>query len=211
MAETRTFDEAVPRGSGWAGRFASSSESLLGRNWGWIVARGVLLIALGVLAFLAPGAALLGFTMVFAAFSFVDGMFSVASGVRGARDKRERWGALLLSGLFGIGIGVLFVLFPLISTFAFAFTTVMLIAVWALIRGICEIAAAIRLRKAIKGEWLLALSGVLSVLLAVAVVFLLALNPAISVLSVAWLIGFYALLSGIALIVLGVRLRKATR
>src|SRR5690606_31956171 len=81
----------------------------------------------------------------------------------------------------------------------------------ALIRGICEIAAAIRLRKAIKGEWLLALSGVLSVLLAVAVVFLLALNPAISVLSVAWLIGFYALISGIALIVLGIRLRKATR
>src|SRR5690606_10108074 len=171
MAETRTFDEAVPGGSGWADRFASSSESLLGRNWGWIVARGVLLIALGVLAFLAPGAALLGFTMVFAAFSFVDGIFSVASGVRGARDKRERmargmpafrgpgaallgftivlaaysfvdgilsvasgvrgardkrerWGAVLLSGLFGIGIGVLFVLFPLISTFDFAVTAV---------------------------------------------------------------------------------------
>src|SRR5690606_29498010 len=211
MAETRTFDTAAGPRDSWADDLAATADSVLGRNWGWTLARGLLLVALGVLAFLAPGPALLGFTMVFAAFSFVDGIFSVASGVRGARDKRERWGALLLSGLFGIGIGVLFVLFPLISTFAFAFTTVMLIAVWALIRGICEIAAAIRLRKAIKGEWLLALSGVLSVLLAVAVVFLLALNPAISVLSVAWLIGFYALISGIALIVLGVRLRKATR
>src|SRR5690606_21602267 len=211
MAETRTFDEAVPGGSGWAGRFASSSESLLGRNWGWIVARGVLLIALGVLAFLAPGPALLGFTMVFAAFSFVDGIFSVASGVRGARNKQERWGALLLSGLFGIGIGVLFVLFPLVSTFALALTTLLLIAARAMDRDVCEVAAAIRLREAIKGEWLLAASGVLSILLAAAIVVLLALNPGLSVLSVAWLLGFYALLTGIALIVLAFRLRRMAR
>lgn len=181
------------------------------RNWGWFVARGVLLLVLGVLALLAPGPALFGFAMVFAAFSFVDGIFAVIWGVLGARNKADRWVALLLSGLFGIAIGVLFVLFPLISTFAFAFATVLLIAAWAVARGVFEIAAAIRLRKAIKGEWLLALSGVLSLLLGLIIVYLLAMNPGISVLSVAWLIGIYALVSGVALVILGFRLRKAAR
>ncbi|SRR5690554_2491242 len=211
MAETRTFDTAAGPRDSWADDLAATADSVLGRNWGWTLARGLLLVALGVLAFLAPGPALLGFTMVFAAFSFVDGIFSVASGVRGARNKQERWGALLLSGLFGIAIGVLFVLFPLVSTFALALTTVLLIAAWAMVRGVCEVAAAIRLREAIKGEWLLAASGVLSILLAAAIVVLLALNPGLSVLSVAWLLGFYALLSGIALIVLAFRLRRMAR
>ena len=102
------------------------------RNWGWFVARGALLVLLGVLSLMAPGAALFAFATVFAAFSFVDGMFAVISAVRGARDKSERWGALLFSGLVGIAVGVLFVLFPLVSTFAFAWVTVVLIAAWAL-------------------------------------------------------------------------------
>src|SRR5690606_2964847 len=102
-------------------------------------------------------------------------------------------------------------LFPLLSTLALAYTTVLLIAVWAILMGVFEIAAAIRLRKVIKGEWLLALTGILSVLIGVAITYLLATDPGISVLSVAWLIAFYAFVSGIAFIVLGFRLRKATR
>ena len=167
------------------------------RNWGWFVARGALLVLLGVLALMAPGAALFAFATVFAAFSFVDGVFAVISAVRGARDKSERWGALLFSGLVGIAVGVLFVLFPLVSTFAFAWVTVVL-----------EIAAAIRLRREIEGEWLLALAGVLSVLLGLALAIMLAIAPGITALSVAWLIAIYALIAGVSLIVLGFRLRK---
>lgn len=183
-------------------------EILPRRNWGWFVARGLLLVALGVAAFLAPGAALFAFATVFAAFSFVDGVMAVASGVRGARDRSERWGGLLLSGVAGIAIGVLFVLFPLVSTFAYAFTTVLLIAAWAVLTGAFEIAAAIRLRREIRGEWLLALSGALSMLLGLALVALMVLQPGITVLSVAWLIAIYALVAGVALLALGLRLRK---
>ena len=178
------------------------------RNWGWFVARGALLVLLGVLSLMAPGAALFAFATVFAAFSFVDGMFAVISAVRGARDKSERWGALLFSGLVGIAVGVLFVLFPLVSTFAFAWVTVVLNAAWAVLTGVLEIAAAIRLRREIEGEWLLALAGVLSVLLGLALAIMLAIAPGITALSVAWLIAIYALIAGVSLIVLGFRLRN---
>ena len=181
-----------------------------GRTWGWIAARGVLLILLGVAAILAPGVTLFAFAMLFAAFSLVDGIFALIAGIRGARHG-ERWGAMVFSGVLGIGIGILFLLFPLLSTLALAYTTVVLIAVWAILMGVSEIAAAIRLRKVIQGEWLLGLSGVLSVLVGFAVGYLLVTNPAITVLSVAWLIAFYAFVTGVVLIVLGFRLRKATR
>jgi uncharacterized membrane protein HdeD (DUF308 family) len=182
-------------------------DDLLRRNWGWLVARGALLILLGVLALLSPSAALFAFAIVFAAFSFVDGVFGVISAIRGARDKSEHWGALLFSGIVGIAIGVLFILFPLVSTFAFAWVAVVLLAAWAVLSGVLEISAAIRLRREIKGEWLLALAGTLSVILGLALATMLAVMPGVTAVSVAWLIGIYALVAGISMVVLGFRLR----
>jgi uncharacterized membrane protein HdeD (DUF308 family) len=162
------------------------------------------------MAFVWPGPALVAFATVFAGFCLADGVLSVASGVRGARDKRERWGGLLLSGMAGIVVGTMFVLFPVLATFTFALTAVILIAVWAVITGAFEISAAIRLRKEMEGEWLLALSGALSVLLGLAIAVMVVVTPGISALSVVWLIGAYALVAGTALIVLAFRLRRRT-
>jgi len=199
--------DPVPEGLG----FTAAMFSLPQRNWGWLVARGAALIVLGILAFAWPGPTLFAFVMLFAAFSFADGVFSVIAAVRGARHSSERWGSLLFSGLVGIAIGVLFILFPVLSTFAFAFVSVVMIGAWAGVTGVLQIMAAIRLRKVIEGEWLLALAGVLSLLLAVAIGYIAVNDPAVSALSVAWLIGIYALIGGITLVALGLRLRSAAR
>lgn len=186
-----------------------SLECLPRRNWGWLAARGALLILFGVLALLAPWAALFAFVTLFAAFSFVDGVFGVVSGLRGARAGAERWWALVLSGAVGIAIGVLFVLFPVLSTVAYSLTTALLIAAWAVVSGIFQVSAAVRLRKVIEGEWLLATVGVLAILLGLSIVVMAALEPAITVLSLAWVIAAYALIAGVALVFLALRLRKA--
>ncbi len=188
----------------------AKENGVLNRNWSWFVLRGGLAIALGVLAVLFPVNTLFAFTMVFAAFALVDGLFSVMSGIKGATRKEERWWALILRGLVGTAVGVLFVLMPLVTTISYAIVSLGLLAVWSIFTGVFEVAAAVKLRKEIKGEWLLGLSGLLSILLGMAIPLVLTLYPAATILSLAWLIGVYALAAGVALLLQGLRLRRSS-
>lgn len=177
-------------------------------NWKWFLVRGIVAIALGIVAMIFPGFTLLTFAMLFAAFSFVDGVGSLIAGIRGAKNDADRWGALIFSGVAGIAVGAAFFVWPLLATATYAFLLVILIAFWALITGTLEIAAAIRLRQTIEGEVLLGLAGVLSVLLGLFLVVMLIASPGATLLSVGWLIGAYMLVSGIALVVLALRLKR---
>src|SRR5215469_2200379 len=177
-------------------------------NWKWFMLRGVLALLLGLGAILFPLSAVFAFTMVFAAYCFVDGVASLVAGIHGGEEPGHRWGALVFSGLIGILIGVLFLLMPLIATITYAFIVLVMLAAWAIITGILEIAVALRLRREIEGEWLLGLSGAISVLLGIGVIVLVIPYPAASILSAAWLIAFFALGTGIILVVQALRLRS---
>lgn len=190
------------------GDAAATGPSLLRRNWGWFVVRGVLALTLGVVAFLFPANALFAFTIVFAAFAGADGILSLIAGIRGATRKEDRWPLLVLRGVLGIAAAVVFVLMPFAMTIGYALATLALLSAWAILTGALEIAAAVRLRKEIEGEWLLALSGALSILLGIAVPVLLYLDPGLTILSAAWVIATYAIIAGVALIGLGLRLRR---
>lgn len=185
----------------------SLDGGLLNGNWSWLVLRGGLAMVLGVSAILFPASALFAFTMVFAAFAFVDGLLSLVSGIGGARRKEEGWWALVARGLVGLLVGTLFVLMPYVTTLSYALVSLALLAVWSIFTGAFEVAGAVKLRKEIKGEWLLGISGLLSILLGLAIPVVLALYPAATLLSIAWIIGVYALAAGIVLVVQGVRLR----
>src|SRR3546814_1145633 len=97
---------------------------------------------------------------------------------------------------------------PFVATASYALATLSVLSAWAILTGVLEIAAAIRLRKEIEGEWLLALSGVLSLLLGIAVPVALYMNPPATILSVAWAIAIYAVIAGVVLIGFGLRLRQ---
>jgi len=181
---------------------------LLGHNWLWFAVRAVAALLLGMAALFVPGLTLFTFALVFAAYSLIDGVAALISGLRGAADHRERWGMLVISGLAGIAIGVVFLIWPLVSTAAFVLVAALAVAAWALLGGAMQLAAAIRLRREIKGEWLLGLSGVLSLLLGGALLLLAFADPAVTALTVAWFIGFYALASGVTLALLAFRLRR---
>jgi uncharacterized membrane protein HdeD (DUF308 family) len=79
-----------------------------------------------------------------------------------------------------------------------------IISFWATMTGILEIIAAIRLRKEIQGEWMLALSGVISILFGMLLLFF----PAAGAVTIAWMIGWYAILFGAMFLSLGLRLRN---
>jgi uncharacterized membrane protein HdeD (DUF308 family) len=148
------------------------------------------------------------FTLLFAAYCLVDGIASLVAGVRGAREPGHRWGALVFSGILGILVGVLFLLMPLVATFTYAFLTLVLLAGWSIVTGILEIMAAIRLRREMEGEWLLGISGAISVLLGVGIVALVIPYPAATILSAAWLIAVFAFTSGVVLIAQALRLKS---
>ncbi|EGI53701.1 putative membrane protein [Sphingomonas sp. S17] len=188
------------------------SQPMLGtlrRNWGWIVFRGVLALALGVVSFLFPLSALFAFAMVFAAYAGADGILSMVAAVRGARRKEERWWAYVIRGIIGIATAVLFVLMPEVMTVGYALVTLVMLAIWAIVTGTLEIVAATSLRKEISGEWLMGLSGALSVVLGIVIIILLVLDPLTTLPSAAWVIGSYAIFAGVVLLGLGFKLRRA--
>ena len=180
----------------------------LSRNWWAFVLRGVLALIIAVLAFVMPAESLLALTLVFGAFAFADGVFGLVAAIRNIR-KGERWGWLMFSGLLGIATGVVVVVSPFVATLVLATFLWASIAFWSVFSGVLEIVAAIRLRKEIKGEIWLILSGLLSVTLGVFVTWMLLTRPLESFLALGWLLGFYAAFFGAMMLMLGLRLRRA--
>ncbi|KNG95038.1 HdeD family acid-resistance protein [Pseudaestuariivita atlantica] len=180
----------------------------LSRNWWAFVLRGVVALIIAVLAFLMPAGAVLTLTILFGAFAFADGVFGLISAVRNIRQG-ERWGWLAASGVLGVLTGIIVIVAPMVATLVLAAFLWASIAFWSVVSGMFEIATAIRLRKEIEGEVWLGLSGVLSVLFGVAVVWLLMLRPAESLLALGWLLGLYAAIFGIVMLVLGLKLRRS--
>mgnify|MGYP000038206268 FL=1 len=176
-------------------------------RWKALLARGVIAMLLGIVAMLYPFSALIAFTMVFAIYAFIDGVFSVIAAIRRAGEGGH-WIAMLLRGLLGVALGIVFVAMPLTATVSYALITLFFLAGWAILSGVLEIVAAIRLRDEIEGEWLLAVNGLLTLALGIGIIILFTLNPVVSILSLGWAIGAYALLSGLLLIVLAFRLRR---
>jgi uncharacterized membrane protein HdeD (DUF308 family) len=175
---------------------------VLARNWGWIALRGVAALIFGVLTFFNPVITLATLVLLFGAYALVDGVFTVVSAVANRRGEAH-WLSLLISGVVGIALGVLTFLTPRIT----ALILLYFVAGWAIIIGVSQIVAGIRLRKVITGEWLLVLAGVLSLVFGL----LLFVSPGAGALAVALWIGAYAAVLGVVLIALALRLRSWRR
>lgn len=176
-------------------------ETLI-HNWWAVALRGAVAILFGVVLLFWPGISLAFLLMLFGAFAIADGITTLISAVRSARAK-ESWGSLVLVGITDLLVGLLALFWPGITAAAFAF----LIGAWAIVTGILAIVAAVQLRKSIRGEFWLGLSGALSVLFGLAVL----ANPAAGALAMVWLIGLYAILFGASVLGLALRLRGAGR
>lgn len=170
---------------------------LLAKNWWALELRGLLTVAFGLLALFLPGITLAALVLVFGIYALAEGVVLL---IMSFNRRNEHWWITLLQGLVGISAGVITLVWPGITAIAL----LAIIAFWALITGILEIVGAIRLRKEIRGEWMLILSGILSLVFA----FLLIANPAAGALAIVWLIGVYAVVFGVLLMALGIRVRR---
>lgn len=171
----------------------------LGKHWWVFLLRGIFAILFGIAAFVWPGMTLLVLVALFAAFVLVDGVVTIIAAIK-HREEVKHWWAYLLEGILAIAIGVATWFWPGITAMALLF----LIAFWAIATGIFKIIAAWKLREEIKGEWALAFAGLLSVAFGV----LLLVRPGAGALAVIWLIGFFAILFGILLIIVAFKVRR---
>lgn len=171
----------------------------LSQNWWLVVLRGVLAILFGLAAFIWPGITWLTLILMFGVYAIVDGIIAIVTGISRTKET-PRWWTFLLEGLISIGAGVAALFWPGLASLVLLYV----IAAWAVFTGVLEIVAAIRLRHEITNEWMLGLGGLISVIVGL----LLFFQPEAGTLAVIWIIGAYALLFGILLVILGLRLRN---
>jgi uncharacterized membrane protein HdeD (DUF308 family) len=170
--------------------------TLAAQNWGMFVLRGILALALGVLAFAAPAPTLAALIFVFAAYAIVDGILAIAFGA--AAPGGPQW-LLVIAGIVGIAIGVYTAISPQVTAVALT----LLIGSFAVVRGVAEVGSAIWLRNLIDSAWLYVLSGLVSIVFGAYLI----VAPGDGAFAVLFVIGFYALFAGVMYVAIGLRLR----
>jgi len=185
-----------------AQELALNLAAVLARNWWVLLLRGIVAILFGALTFASPGISLASLVLLFGAFCLADGLMAAWTALSNRKQKENGW-LLLIGGLLGIGVGLLTIFQPAVTGLALLFY----IAIWAITTGVVQVLTAIRLRQEIANEWMLILAGLASVAFGA----LLMLRPGAGALAVLWLIGSYAIVFGLLLVVLALEVRSVSR
>jgi uncharacterized membrane protein HdeD (DUF308 family) len=164
-------------------------------SWWGIVLRGILACVFGVVVLANPGIGVAALILMFAVYAAVDGVASLATAVNHGRAGLS-WGWWLVEGLVSLGIAALALARPGITLLAI----VLLIAFRAILLGLVEVGGALG-GKGLDHRWLLGLTGVVSLLFGI----LLIANPLAGGVALVWVIGVYAVVFGIMLVVVGLR------
>jgi uncharacterized membrane protein HdeD (DUF308 family) len=171
------------------------SKDLNRDSWSFI-ARGILAIGLGILAFVSPAPTLAALIIVFGIYAILDGGLAVVVGL-GASSRPNWW--LVAGGVAAIAIGI----FTFSQPGTTAVALVVLVGIFAIVTGVAELVAAATGGNLVAHRGLLALSGGVGVAFGL----LLIMSPGAGILSVLWLIGFYAIFAGVMDIAMGFSLR----
>jgi len=185
-----------PGGAALGGRalVAGGLAFELAKKWWVLLLRGILLIIIGLLAFVSP---LVWVTFV-GIYILVDGVTMLMSGFSDQPAGQRHW-PLVILGVLGLIAGLLILWNPALG----AITLTTIIAVWAVIGGILTIVSALRVREEIDNEWWLVLSGALSIIFGI----LVFQNVLAGILTIAWVFGVFAVVVGVLSIALAFRVR----
>jgi len=169
--------------------------------WWLVLLRGVLAVLFGLFALFAPGTALLALVFVFGAYALLDGITAVVAGVRHRRDEAH-WVWHLVEGAISIVAGIVAFAWPGVTALAILY----LVAFWSIFTGVSEIMESFAMRRRGSPTWAWVLvAGILGVLLGI----VLLLAPGGGLLTLLWLLGIYAVVFGVIIIVWALRLRRA--
>lgn len=169
--------------------------------WQAILLRGVASLVFGLLCFFYPGITLSIVVFIFGLYLLVDGAAGIWSAFRGSPDRARP--ALLLQSTLGLIIGLGFLFAPQLATTY----VIIIIGLWNIAVGLLQLAGAVTLRNEIDHAVPIGLSGVLSAVLGLLIVF----YPAGAAVSIIWIIAGTAIFIGLVLIVFALKLRRAAQ
>ncbi len=167
--------------------------------WWLYLIVGIFTIIFGILIFLLPDFTLVYFITFFGVFAILTGIVAIIRAFITLRANKFWW-VILLEGIFGIIIGAITFIFPLVTAIALLY----LIAAWATIIGVWEIVYGIEYRKEIKSEVLLILSGIITIIFG-GFIFT---RPGAGALALVGVIAFFCIVRGITLMVLAIRIKS---
>lgn len=180
----------------------SIGEQTFRRYWWMLILRAVVTILFGIAVIIWPRISLLIFILFFGAFALVDGIIAIVASFS-LRRATSNWWVVLLGGLLGIGIGLVTFFWPGLT----ALTLLYIVAAWAIIIGIAQLAAVFTPGPSIVSGWLLTLAGILAILLGI----FLFIRPGAGILSIIWLVGIWAIAEGVLLLIRAFQSRSVTR
>ena len=168
-------------------------------NWRVLALRGLVALLFGLVVLFWPGLVLAVLALLFGLYAVVDGAITFLPALRSTNRGARRW-LPLAEGAVGIIAGLIAILWPGLTINGLVYV----IVGWAVVTGTLKILTAILLRAEVETGWLLAGSGALSVLLGI----LLAALAGADVPFLAPLVGAFAVVVGLALMVFAFRLRE---
>jgi uncharacterized membrane protein HdeD (DUF308 family) len=154
--------------------------------------RGIIAVLFGIAALVWPGLTIFALIYLFGAFSLIEGIITVFASFR-VRQLQRYWWVTLIEGLIGIIIGVIAFASPKLTAIALLF----LIATWAILTGVFEVVGAFSGHRPAELEWAMGIAGALTILLGI----LLIAQPGAALLTIVWLVGIYAIIWGLVLLV----------
>ena len=168
------------------GSLDADVQALCRRAWWVFLVSGIASVVFGVLAFVNPLVALFVLAMFFAAYLLVDGVSNIVGSFQ--NRGKDGWWILLLIGILGTLVGGYALLNPPVSMLAFVY----LVAFEALLLGAFLLMLGYKVRKATTREWILYLTGALSLVFGVLVL----VNPAAGSVKIVYLIASWAIVVG---------------
>jgi uncharacterized membrane protein HdeD (DUF308 family) len=177
-------------------------KSIAKAVWWLVLLRGILMALFGIIALVSPGIALLTLIWLFGFYALLDGVTAIVIGFRTRGEPHWVW--TVVQGVISVLAGLVALVWPGATAFALLFV----VAFWAIMLGIGEIAAAFTSRRSASGAWGWTLAaGVVNVLFGV----VLLVWPANGILTLVWLVGIFSLIGGVTLVVLSFKVRSVAR
>jgi uncharacterized membrane protein HdeD (DUF308 family) len=174
--------------------------------WWMVLIRGILAIIFGIIALIAPGAALTGVAIVFGVYALIDGIAEIVHSTR-TRKTDSKWGWLLFQGIVSVLAGLVALILPGLVGVIGGLFLLWTIVFYAIIHGVMGLASAAGASD--KGRTWGIISGILTILFGIVLAVLIFANPGATVLSLIWIVGIYAIVFGILLVVAAIRVRAA--